>query len=333
MPFTIPNSSATYDGKQSEPDRVDIDTLVKAFNAGGVISGASATATTSSLVVSLSSGIVLFAGTKITIASGSVTASSGDATNPRFDLLTAATSGAYALVQGTASSAPVFPTPGSTVIVLGALYVPAAATVASSSQVVDKRVIMAETGFEIPTGRFKASGTTVYYTIPGVGVTSQSTLALVTAADYFFPMLVSSTVTIDRLAAEVETAAGAVGVTFRMGLYRADTDWQPTALLLDSGTIGATSAGIRTYSPAATVLSPGRYLGVMAASSTPTMRTALGSVPGGAYLDTLGATMSITQFRNGRAYAAFPDPGTAWNAVTNAASNPVNMVFLRISVP
>lgn len=336
MTFTIPNSSGTYDARQAEPDKIDIDILAAGFNAFGVISGCTISATTSSLVLNVAVGVVLNAGCKVPVSAGTVTLTSGDATFARFDIVNVTTSGAVQVTNGTASSTPVFPTIATTsVVALAAVFVPVAAVVTSSSQIVDKRVLISEFDADVPQGRFKNNtASTVYYSVPGVALVSQGTLALTSPADYFFPMFIATTVTFDQLAAEVTTAAVASGVTFRMGLYKADTNWQPTSLVTDSGAIGATSAGIRTFTPGTPiVLPPGRYVGVIAASSTPTMRTVLGTVAGAAYLDTLGSSLIISQFRNARAFAAFPDPGTSWSAVTNAATNPVNMVFLRISTP
>ena len=336
MPFTIPNSSGTYVAGQAEPDTVDIAVLAAGFSANGVISGASATATTSSLVVALSSGIIFFGGTKLTIASGNLTASSGDATNPRYDLLTAATSGAYALVMGTASSAPVFPTPGSTVVVLGALYVPAAATVASSSQIVDKRVLISEYDANIPAGRFvNNTASTNYYMIPGTFGSGAVTTLAVTGADFFNPFFVSSTITVDQLAFEVSTASVAVGVTARMAIYKRDIDGQPTTLMVDSGTVATTSAGVRTVTlGTALVLPPGRYCTAIACSSSVTVRALRTAVLGQPISEVFGTSPYVGQMRNARAYAAFPDPANKWTTQTVSSLVPGDgTVFLRISVP
>lgn len=156
MGFTIPNSSGlTYAG-QAEPDKVDFDILAAGIAGCNVVSGCATTATGSSMVLTVASGSVrLGPGVIVTVPGNTVTIGAADATNPRYDLVVAASSGTATVIAGTAAAQPVFPTFNPvTQVPLYAVYVPATATTLATANLVDKRVIVAATpGTEINTGR------------------------------------------------------------------------------------------------------------------------------------------------------------------------------------
>lgn len=143
MPFTIPNYNDAAYGDQAEPDSIDFNILSTGLAGNGVVSGCAVTAQgTPNMTVAVASGTVIADATIASVSSGNVTISAADSTNPRFDLITVNSSGTKAVVAGTAASNAVFPSPASTVIVLAAIYVPAAATTITTGQIVDKRVFI-----------------------------------------------------------------------------------------------------------------------------------------------------------------------------------------------
>lgn len=180
-------------------------------------------------------------------------------------------------------------------------------------------------------GRANAGGT-VQYSLPGVAISAGGTLALSANQVRYFPILVDTTITIDQFGLEV-TAAGAAATTLRMGLYSADTDWQPTSLILDAGTVAADSLGVKTLSPTAFSLAPGRYVLAINTDGAPTVRTVRGGFRSGLVVIGLGTNIVLNFLRGVQAYAAFPSTGTAYSTAgggTNAFDYPI---FLRLSVP
>jgi hypothetical protein len=111
---------------------------------------------------------------------------------------------------------------------------------------------------------------------------------------------------------------------FRIGLYEADEDWQPTNLLYDSGDISLLTAGIKIATPSTPLIltaAQGRYLGVInSTSSTAVWRALSGQVAGVQYIDQAWGTSPFGRnWRVARSYAAFTDPGPAWDTFTAEA--------------
>ncbi|HEX6912590.1 MAG TPA: hypothetical protein VF142_19445 [Longimicrobium sp.] len=85
------------------------------------------------------------------------------------------------------------------------------------------------------------------------------------------PFVVPRATAFDQLALEVTTSAA--GATVRLGVYADDGDGRPGALVLDAGTVDASSIGLKTRAAAFT-LQPGLYWLVAAArGGSPTTRT------------------------------------------------------------
>lgn len=178
-------------------------------------------------------------------------------------------------------------------------------------------------------GRIKSGSD--YYVLPGVAHAGNSSLALVANTDYYNALYVDAEIVVDQLACQVSSGSG---TNLRIGLYRADRDWQPTgAPLADSGNLDAATPAIKTYTPATPlVLRRGRYLGVVNADSTPTLIGLTGGPVGGSGA---GSTLQTyaTRWRIARAYSAFPTPGTAWTTTTDGTTPLLNLVFLRVLRP
>lgn len=179
--------------------------------------------------------------------------------------------------------------------------------------------------------RFKLGGTP-NWSIPGVVPISTSTN--VTAANFLFyaPILVLSQISVDQLACEVTTSSA--GWLARIGIYNADSDWQPTSLIVDSGDLDCSSNGVKTASISQT-LSPGRYLSVMTNNNSGIgFRRIHGGNNLSGLLPALGASPFITRGAVARSYAALPGTGTAYTAQNNSSTPGVeHYVFYRVSTP
>lgn len=184
-------------------------------------------------------------------------------------------------------------------------------------------------------GRAK-QGATTYYGIPGQGFSTITTGGVANGpdTDYYQPFVVQTPVVIDQLAVEVATLAS--GKNIRFGLYTATTDWQPTGgPLADSGDVSVTTTGAKTYTPATPIYLPrGRYLSVHNNNDDGfLLAMRVFRSPHFASLPTaLGANMHASFFI-GRAYAAFPSPGTAWTSVTTGSAGREHVVVFRMSGP
>lgn len=142
-PF-IPNFPDVAYADQAEPDSIDFEILLGAFNGTGVASGCEVTATpTGNLVVAVAAGDVIINSQRYTVTAGNVDLSSlPDADYNRFALITVGTSGTPTYAAGPISNNPRFPSIPSNAAVLAAAYLPAAGTDILQTQIVDKRVFM-----------------------------------------------------------------------------------------------------------------------------------------------------------------------------------------------
>lgn len=141
MPFLIPNAGNASFSFQAEPDSVDFGMVTAASGATGVVSGCGVAASGSpAMNVVVSAGSVLVSGVLATVAGATVAITSADPTNPRFDLIVSSSAGALSATAGTPAAHPVFPAIPASSVVLASVYVPAAATSITNSQIVDKRI-------------------------------------------------------------------------------------------------------------------------------------------------------------------------------------------------
>lgn len=185
-----------------------------------------------------------------------------------------------------------------------------------------------------PIGRIK-NGATTLYSLPGVVIStpSGSTIAISANTIYYLPIFVETTTTIDQLAAEITTAAAA-GKLLRLGLYRADTDWNVSTLVVDGGTVAADgSTGVRTFSVSA-VLAPGRYFIAVTSDGGPTLRLLGRGFPGMIGIQAaMGTTPFISLMLVSKTFAAFSDPGTNWSSLNSDSGLLYYFACLRQSVP
>lgn len=182
----------------------------------------------------------------------------------------------------------------------------------------------------VPVGRPIIAATT-YLTLPGVSISTTATTAQAANQVKYYPIYVTTPITIDQLSLEV-TSAGAGGTTARMGIYHADINWVPGALIADSGTVAVDSTGVKSAAVAVT-LAPGRYLLCFNSDGAPTLRCARGNLGNTVLLPTLGANPALFSMRGTQTYGAFPATGTAIDTVAGNTVGFDYVVFPRVSTP
>lgn len=147
----------------------------------------------------------------------------------------------------------------------------------------------------------------------------------------YWPIVVKTPITLDQLVIEVTTQA-ASGKKALLCIYKADTDWQPTDLVLTGIEVAIDAVAVVTGAYAET-LQEGRYLLTFQCDAAVTLRYYDGMLPGTGLLVTLGATVLGYSFHVDKTYAAYTDPGTAWDTIS-ALSTPFGYsVFCRVATP
>jgi hypothetical protein len=171
------------------------------------------------------------------------------------------------------------------------------------------------------------SGGTVHYVLPGVMIKSLGALNLGTTGRIYTPLIVQESLTVTGLVTEI-TSGNAGGRLTRLGLYEADFNWQPGALLAE-GEVDCSTTGIKVVTVSET-LAAGRYL--LAAQGNNTglaFRLARVIYPVWAQL---GANGILNSLSVATAYGAMPDPGLDWTTSSqDGASDPFVIAFLRVS--
>jgi len=182
----------------------------------------------------------------------------------------------------------------------------------------------------VPRGRVRV-GATNYLVVPGAILISQATYAIAANRVNYFPIRVSTPITIDAIVIEVTTAAGA-GSKARLGIYNADRNWQPTSLVVDAGEVAVDAIAVVSKA-VSQVLPAGRYLLAITSDAAPTLRMLRGPVDSVGPLNTLGASALTYAVYVAKAYAAFSDPGTAWNTPSNTTAPFYQQIFLSVATP
>lgn len=181
----------------------------------------------------------------------------------------------------------------------------------------------------LPEGRILYSGVTGY-NIPGIDFLNVSTTAIATDTLRYGPMFVQTPITIDRIACEVTTAAAA-GKLIRMGIYNADTNWQPTSLVLDAGTVAADTLGVKAIT-INQALPVGRYLLVSNTDGAPSLRM-LGGGQRFMSIPALSGAPFNARCHVASAFATFASTGVVWDTSLNNSSPFTSVVVVRESVP
>jgi hypothetical protein len=186
---------------------------------------------------------------------------------------------------------------------------------------------------EVVPGRLKA-GSTVYPGIPGCEFITNGTQAIVADQVRYQGFIVDAPITIDQLTCSI--SATGTATLIRMAIYAANTDWQPTTLIVDGGTVSAAGAVV-VAATVNVVLPPGRYLTALNADGTATLFAWRGDgTRGGTGIATAMAAGSQNSIITATlAFGAFPAAGTVFLAAGVVAGNtpPVHVMLVRVSAP
>lgn len=183
-------------------------------------------------------------------------------------------------------------------------------------------------------GRVFPSGGTRGYIIPGVTTIATGTNSPTAQQIRYQPIFVATTITVDQIACEVTTFATA-GTNVRMGIYSADTNWQPVALIADGGDVAVNvSNGVKTAAINVT-LTPGRYLlAIMTdASNNVTLRTWRGGSRYGQLLATLGANSINDLWFVSTTYGAYSTTPVLWTGTSGGSTGMLYYCVLRVATP
>jgi hypothetical protein len=140
----------------------------------------------------------------------------------------------------------------------------------------------------------------------------------------YSPLWITHDLTITQIGLRVIT--GAAGSLYRLGVYSADADGNPDALLLDAGTLDASTAGHKGISGLSLALTAGEYWTavVLQGATGATTRTMAGAVMRRSMNSLVNATELRCQFQQTGVSAALPASATVSLASTGTG---VNVVF------
>ena len=158
------------------------------------------------------------------------------------------------------------------------------------------------------------------------GGTSGGVAAVADVIEYW-PFFLREITPLDQLTCEV-TGAGAASTLRRMDIYNADFDWQPTSLIVDSGTFAVDSTGFKDVAITET-LSPGRYLFCWNTDGTPT--TAAMRTPLFGYFDGDWTSNQVAVVNASQTFAAFPASGLAWTGHGSNNNGALQRVLARVA--
>ena len=184
---------------------------------------------------------------------------------------------------------------------------------------------------EIPDGRGKM-GATYYLSLPGITAYTDSSYPLTLNRINYTPYYVRTPITVDQVVIEVTVAAGA-GEKCRIGIYEADINWQPGALVVASAEIAIDAVAVVTTAIAATILQEGRYLIAITCEGSITVRSMITTSPFVGFQPTLGGLPCLNAVYIAAAYAALPDPGTPWITISVSSTPHAHYVWLRVLTP
>lgn len=194
-----------------------------------------------------------------------------------------------------------------------------------------------------PYGQFKTSaGVLSPSLIPGyMPVTNaawSTTYQQVLNRTYYFPMQIAKGQ--ERLLQEiwVEVTTLQASGYLKLALYRADTDWQPTSLVADFGSIDASSTGVKKIVGLNLMVDgPQRYLWATnsgGSATAATYRAWRAFVPTALPIDSVNPGNTIAQIHvNSQTLSAgWPSTGIKWTNLSNFAgtSDALFTVFLTV---
>jgi hypothetical protein len=169
-------------------------------------------------------------------------------------------------------------------------------------------------GGGVDQGHLFMLGSSWWY-IPGNQIHGSTTAGIVGNYLYFFPWVVDYPYPIDEMGVEVTTVGAGL---FRLGIYQADMNWVPGALLLDAGTVDVSTLGVKRLSISPLTLPAGRLYGVVNGNVTATLRhyNAAGVGPSSSIGPNMGTSPANAVTNVARTYGALPATAPAWTGLS-----------------
>lgn len=161
-------------------------------------------------------------------------------------------------------------------------------------------------------------GATPFYVFPGNKISSSAVALSTPSANWlvYMPFVVSERMTIEEVAVEVTTAVAAS--TFYVGIYEADTEWQPGTLIYGSGSLSGATTGKKSETGLSFVLAPGRYLACFHPSAAVALRGFEDGVPWAGPRSVFGSGANVVPYywrKDRGSHSTLPATGTSWDTV------------------
>lgn len=173
-------------------------------------------------------------------------------------------------------------------------------------------------------------GTNYGLTLPGFALAGEGAGTFATNPNwtYYTPMILSATRTLDLLQLNVSTAATA-GATASLSVHAADSNFNPTSLAVDAGTVAIDSTGVKSKA-LTNSLAAGRYVIRISASAAVTY---LCPVYGLAWKDDMitGGFIRVLVNTASTYSATAPDPGPSVNSFVTGTNGGYALVMPRFS--
>lgn len=148
---------------------------------------------------------------------------------------------------------------------------------------------------------------------PGGWIESATTGALLVADRiYYVPVYLLFPRTLEELWVHVTTATAA-GTGVRLGLYKADEEWQPITRLYGSSAVLTDSTGKKSVTGIGVACSPGPHLLALHAEAAGSCQLWNGGCFAHAALAQAAGSSLVRTMRKNTAYGALADPGVAWD--------------------
>lgn len=149
---------------------------------------------------------------------------------------------------------------------------------------------------------------------------------------YYEPMIIDHHCQLDAIGFGCSTLHATSVI--RLGVYRADEDWQPTSLVVDAGNVAIDTTGIKSVGSLATALTPGRYLKALWASlSSGAYYLYFMSPRSGAVFSAATLNQSVNRISiGGQTHGTYASTGVAWTTVTASTTQGMQQaVFCQLS--
>ena len=147
--FTIPDKGEGANDRQSILFQEDIDVVLAGVGRIDYVFCGCAVTPGTGLQLNVAIGCVVSNRNMFGVAAATPSIGAADATNPRIDLVVVNSAGAVAVRAGTAAVAPKPPARTANDVVLAQVYVPSSDTAIDSTQIIDKRVEIAQVDFDL----------------------------------------------------------------------------------------------------------------------------------------------------------------------------------------